>query len=251
MKRQVAVIAVLSRVSEVSPEPHNRHARRRVLDGRSRSAHKTLLGTSALAASVILFLTMGASAHPHVWVTVVTTVVHDEGNFTGLQHTWTFDEAYTATAIAGLDKNHDGVYDREELAELAKVNIDGLKEFGYFTYPLLAGQAVLLGEARDYWLEHKNGLLSLTFTLPFPQPIAAKSTKDLTLLILDPTYFVAFELAKANPVRLAEGAPQSCKVTIADLEEGSEEAHHLSKAFPELGPDLGYTRTAAISCGGP
>jgi ABC-type uncharacterized transport system substrate-binding protein len=249
MNRPDATIA--SPVCEVAPEPYKRDAERRLLQGPFCSAHKTFLGAAAVAASVILFLTIGANAHPHVWVTVATTLLQDEGNFTGLQHTWTFDEYYTATAIEGLDKNHDGVYDREELAELAKVNIDGLKEFGYFTYPMLAGAAVMLGEPRDYWLEHKDGLLSLTFTLPFQQPIAAKSTKDLTLLILDPTYFIAFELAKANPVRLAEGAPQSCKVTIADLEEGSEAAHHLSTAFPELGPDLGYTQTAAISCAGP
>ncbi len=207
--------------------------------------------TAALAAGVLLSLTMSSWAHPHVWVTVETTVLHDKGNFTGLQHRWTFDEAYTATAIEGLDKSHDGVYGREELAELAKVNVDGLKEFGYFTYPMLAGEAVMLGEARDYWLEHKNGILSLTFTVPFAQPMAAKPTEDLTILILDPTYFIAFELAKTNPVRLAEGTPKSCKVTIADLEEGSDEAHRLSKAFAQLGPDLGYTQTASIGCGGP
>ena len=36
-------------------------------------------------------------------------------------------------AIEGLDKNGDGKYDRQELSELAQVNIDGLKEFNYFT----------------------------------------------------------------------------------------------------------------------
>ena len=50
-------------------------------------------------------------------------------------HKWMFDEFYTAMAIEGLDKNKDGVYDREELAELAKVNIEGLKDFAYFTFP--------------------------------------------------------------------------------------------------------------------
>ena len=75
-----------------------------------------------------------------MWITVETTVLYDKGAFTGLQQKWTFDEFYTAMAIEGLDKNNDGIYDREELSELAKVNIDGMKEFGYFTYPLLAGR---------------------------------------------------------------------------------------------------------------
>ena len=97
-----------------------------------------------------------------MWITVETTVLYDNGAFTGLEHKWTFDEFYTAMAIEGLDKNKDGIYDREELSELAKVNIDGLKEFGYFTYPVLAGQDVKIQDPKDYWLEHKDGILSLT-----------------------------------------------------------------------------------------
>ncbi|TMJ63980.1 MAG: DUF1007 family protein, partial [Alphaproteobacteria bacterium] len=93
------------------------------------------LGAGLLAAGMLAALAASATAHPHVWITVETTVLYDKGTFTGLQHKWTFDEFYTAMAIEGLDKNKDGIYDREELAELAKVNVDGLKEFGYFTYP--------------------------------------------------------------------------------------------------------------------
>ena len=109
-----------------------------------------------------------------MWITVETTVLHDHGAFVGLSYRWIFDEDYTATAIEGLDKNKDGIYDREELAELAKVNIDGLKEYAYFTHAFVAGQKLAMGEARDYWLEHKGGLLALHFTLPFARPGAGR-----------------------------------------------------------------------------
>jgi ABC-type uncharacterized transport system substrate-binding protein len=200
------------------------------------------------AATILVCLTVAARAHPHMWVTVETTVLLDKGNLTAVQHKWTFDESYTMTALEGWNKNHQGDYDSKQLAELAKVNIDGLKEFGYFTYIVLGDMAVKLGEPQKYWLEYKNGVLSLIFTLPFAQPIAPARSKDLTILVLDPTYFIAFELAKANPVRLAQGAPKSCKVTIAELDEGSAEARRLSKVFDELGPGLGYTRISSISC---
>ncbi|HYD15318.1 MAG TPA: DUF1007 family protein, partial [Hyphomicrobium sp.] len=49
--------------------------------------------------------TAPAAAHPHVWVTVETTVLYDGGKITGLQHKWTFDDMYTAMAIQGLDAN--------------------------------------------------------------------------------------------------------------------------------------------------
>jgi ABC-type uncharacterized transport system substrate-binding protein len=96
--------------------------------------------TSALiAAAVLVGQVTEVVAHPHMWVSVETTLLYDKGTFTGLKEKWTFDEFYTAYAIEGLDKNHDGIYDREELSELAKVNIEAMKEVGYFTYPGLGG----------------------------------------------------------------------------------------------------------------
>ena len=108
-------------------------------------------------AAAMAFLAIGApaQAHPHVWVTVETTLLSEGGAFVGLRHKWTFDEFYTAMAIEGLDKNKDGKYDREELAELAKVNIESLKDFAYFTLlracqsaPEDGGAARLLARAR-------------------------------------------------------------------------------------------------------
>jgi ABC-type uncharacterized transport system substrate-binding protein len=203
---------------------------------------------ACMAASILLSLFAKAWAHPHVWVTVETNVVQDKDRFTALQHKWTFDEYYTAAATEELHKNSDGQYDRDQLAELAKINVDGLKEFGYFTYTVLSDQPVKLGDPRDYRIEYSNGALSLVFTLPFDPPLVAQPGNDLTILILDPTYFIAFEFAKTDPVRLSGSGSQSCKPAIAELAEGSPEAQRLSKAFAELGPDLGYTQIASISC---
>ena len=115
-------------------------------------AHRAAGGL--VAATLLLVPAAPAFAHPHVWVTVETTVLFEQGSIAGFRHKWTFDEFYTAMAVEGLDTNKDGIYSREELAELAKVNIDGLKEFAFFTYPKLAGQDLALGAPRDYWLEH-------------------------------------------------------------------------------------------------
>lgn len=95
-----------------------------------------------------------AYAHPHVWVSVETTVQAERGAFTGLRQRWTFDEFYSSMAIEGLDTNKDGVLDRQELAELAKVNMEGLKEFAYFTFAQLAGQKLGFSEPADVTLEH-------------------------------------------------------------------------------------------------
>ena len=82
-----------------------------------------------------------ASAHPHVWATVRSEIVLGPNHqITAIRHAWTFDEFYTAMAIEGLDTNKDGVYSKEELEPLAKVNVESLKEFDDFTYVHFDGE---------------------------------------------------------------------------------------------------------------
>jgi ABC-type uncharacterized transport system substrate-binding protein len=118
---------------------------------KSRSNH---LVTAALGASLMLAFSPAANAHPHIWVTVETTLEFDKGTVTGIRHRWLFDEYYSTMAIQGLDTNNDGIYDRKELAELAKINMDGLKEMGYFTNAKLGDQPLPLDAPKDYWLEY-------------------------------------------------------------------------------------------------
>jgi ABC-type uncharacterized transport system substrate-binding protein len=210
-------------------------------------ASRRYLSAVFLAVGLLIAMTAGAAAHPHVWITVETTVLYEQGAFTGLRHKWTFDEFYTAMAIEGLDKNKDGVYDREELSELAKVNIEGLKEFAYFTYPVLDGQDVKLAEVKDYWLEHKDGALSLHFTVPFAQPIPEKA-KDFAYVVQDPAFYIAFVPAKTGPVKLAEGAPKSCKVQIGNPKNGNDDAERLAKAFAQLASPVSTTNAVSIDC---
>jgi ABC-type uncharacterized transport system substrate-binding protein len=212
-------------------------------------ARRHLIAALVSAAGLLAALAGGARGHPHVWITFEATVLYDKGMFTGLRHKWTFDEFYTAMAIEGLDKNGDGVYDREELAELAKVNIDGLKEFAYFTYPVLRGQEVKLGEVRDYYLEHKDKALSLYLTTPFAEPIPA-TAKDFAFVVQDPVFFIAFLPAKTDPVKFSEGAPKSCKVLIGNPKAGEEDADRLAKAFAQLSATVSTAKAVSVACPG-
>jgi ABC-type uncharacterized transport system substrate-binding protein len=112
---------------------------------------------SAALFGPVLLGAASAHAHPHVWVTTETTVLYENGTIIGLRHKWSFDDFYTSMALQGLDKNNDGVYDRSELAELAKVNVDGLKDFDYFTVVSLAGDTLKFQTPKDIYLEHAEG----------------------------------------------------------------------------------------------
>ncbi len=181
--------------------------------------------------------TTEANAHPHVWVTMQETVLYDKGTITGLQQAWTFDEIYTQQAIEGLDKNGDGKYDREELKELAQVNIDGLKEFEYFTFAKLGDMALKFKPPVDYWLDHTDkGILTLHFTLPLEQPVSAESA-GFNFAVFDSSYFIAFDYAENDPVKLGANAPSSCKAAINEAPE-DEDTQKLNDAFSSaLGGD--------------
>ncbi len=192
-----------------------------------------------------------AAAHPHVWVSVETTVVYDKGAISGFRHRWTFDELYTTMAVQGLDANNDGAYDRKELSELAQVNIDGLKDFDYFTQAKLGTQALKIGAPKDYWLEYKDGVLSLNFVLPLAQPVLAEAD-GFSFAVSDPSYFIAFDLAKEQPIRLSEGAPAGCQANIVAAEQDKAELERLGQAFQkELGGaamGVGIAKSVAVSC---
>ncbi|NOT70037.1 MAG: DUF1007 family protein [Hyphomicrobium sp.] len=193
-----------------------------------------------------------ASAHPHVWVTYETTIVYDKGSVTGVEHVWTFDDMYTAMAVQGLDKNNDGTYDREELAELAKVNMDGLKDFDYFTFAKLGTADVKFSGPAEPWLEHVNGILRLHFKLPLVTPVLAEA-EGLSMSIYDPSFFIAFEPEKTDALKLA-GAPDGCQAVFADPQAGknAEDAKKLGEAFfQQLGGQnygQGQAKSVAITC---
>ena len=210
------------------------------------------LVAAAACVSVACICATAAEAHPHVWVTYETTIVYDKATVTGVEHVWTFDDMYTAMAVQGLDKNNDGKYDREELAELAKVNMDGLKDFDYFTFAKLGTAALKFSGPAEPWLEHVNGILRLHFKLPLAEPVLAEA-EGLSLSIYDPSFFIAFEPEKTDALKLAS-APAGCTAAFVDVQtqQSAEDLKKLGEAFfQQLGGQnagLGQSKTVSITC---
>ncbi len=178
-----------------------------------------------------------ASAHPHVFVVVKSQLIYSpDGSLKAIRHAWTFDEMFSSFAAQGLDKNGDGKLSREELADLAKENVQSLKEFDYFTMSKTEGKKIEFGEPADYWLEADDkSVLTLNFTLPVKSS-GFKGTFELN--VYDPTYFIAFSLAEGKPVSLT-GAPAGCTVNAKG--PGSEPASPSEALIQQLqaGADWG------------
>ena len=176
-----------------------------------------------VAALAFLAVASGpALAHPHVWVTMKSTVVYaPDGTVVGVRHAWTFDDMFSAFATQGLESKQKGVFTREELQPLAKVNVDSLKEYDYFTYAKADGKKAVFIDPVEYHLDFdsKESVLTLHFMLPFKTPAKAHS---FDFDVYDPSYFVDFALAEKDPAAL-EGAPARCKLTVGKPQEMTKE----------------------------
>ena len=167
-----------------------------------------------------------AQAHPHVWITATSELLYaGDGSVTGVRHAWTFDDMFSTYALQGMESKTRGVYTHEELAPLAQTNVESLKEFGYFTFAKADGKKQKFEEPVDYFLEFKDGLLTLHFTLPLKTPV---KSKELALEVFDPTFFVDFKFADKEPVRLV-GAPATCQISFHRPNDGSARAQTLGE----------------------
>jgi ABC-type uncharacterized transport system substrate-binding protein len=187
--------------------------------------------TLIAAAAAALALADGASAHPHVWVTMKSTVVYaPDGAVVGIRHAWTFDDMFSVFATQGLESKKKGEFTREELQPLAKVNVESLKEYDFFTYGKADGKKAVFSEPTEYHLELQNSLLTLHFFLPFASP-AKLRTFDFE--VFDPGYFVDFQLEEKDAVALA-GAPAGCQFTVGKPQEMTRE---LAQRLSQIGPN--------------
>lgn len=227
-----------------------------------------LMLSGVAAALAVAATVQPARAHPHVWVTVETTVIYDKETVTGLRQRWLFDEFYTSMAVQGLDANGDGTYDRSELAELAKINMEGLKEFDYFTFAKLGDQALEFNAPTEFLMEYTDPpkepiegtaaatgteqqpssfwsrltrsltpeaipdrpkVLALEFVLPLKQPVLAEA-EGFNFSTRDPSFFIWFDLAKDKPIKLADGAPAGCKVDVTSPTQNMAQVQQLGEA---------------------
>ena len=194
-----------------------------------------------------------ARAHPHVWVVVTSEVIFgSEGKVTGIRQHWTFDDMYSAFATADIGKDGKDPT-TEDLQPVAQTNVESLKEFDYFTFPKAGGKKPEFGAPKDYSMtfDGKEKTATLHFTLPLETPVV--TGKAFIVQVYDPSYFVSFEFAKENAVKLVS-APQGCSLTVMKPKPlGADESKKLDESFfsgLSPGADFGIklSERAIVAC---
>jgi ABC-type uncharacterized transport system substrate-binding protein len=166
----------------------------------------------SIACAAVVAAGAPALAHPHVFVAVKSVILFGpDGRVTGVRHSWTFDDMYSAFALQGLG-GRSGKPAQKELDALAKVNVEQLEEAAFFTVVRAGGRRMEFAPAIDYrtTVDDKR-ILTLHFTAPLKEP--ATAGRAFTMQVYDPTYYVAFDLEKKNPITLSS-APAGCSINI-------------------------------------
>lgn len=161
-------------------------------------------------------------AHPHAWITMNATLqFNDDGKIVGIYEEWRFDTNYSEAAIDGMDANKDGFYDPGELDPLTRENIKALKDYGYFSVVKENNKKVAFGEVTEYGQYFSNKQLTMNFTIPLKKPLDPRGSK-FELKIFDPSFYIAMDFQKKNPVGASGAMPKDCKIVLKPIPSDEE-----------------------------
>ena len=190
-----------------------------------------------------------ASAHPHAWIDVKTTIIlSNPGMVSAIREDWSFDRDYTNVLLRGPNGQ------RKPLKEFTQVAMHHLATYSYFL-ELHAGETRLsLGQPSDGDSKITNDSLEMHFTVPLANPVDI-SKSEMNLSVYDPTYYIDFEHVKSHPVSFEGAGAEACVARIAPAHPPAE-ALSQAKAMDRNAPinkSLGkmFAETVSIHCTSP
>jgi ABC-type nickel/cobalt efflux system permease component RcnA/ABC-type uncharacterized transport system substrate-binding protein len=174
-----------------------------------------------------------AAAHPHIFVDAAVVIAfNDRGELSEIRNSWVFDEPFSSWQVQGLDTNGDGTTSPEEMQELADDNLDGLAEYGFYTYVGEGSETLPLVASGSARFTYDNRNSTLTFAVAPEAPYRPRGPVEIA--INDPEYYVAITFADMARVRL-ENAPAGC---AARLDPPQEMSDALAEELYALPPDV-------------
>lgn len=181
---------------------------------------------------VMLVWALPALAHPHIWIDARSVVIFDaSGAVSAIRHEWTFDEAFSAWSIQGLDVDGDGKISDSEFQELARQNMEGLAEYDYYTFAGIGATDIAFHPVEGAHLVFDGNRTTLTFELRPDQPIHVAGTLEIE--VTDPEYYAAFSFVDGGAS--VENAPAGCSVEVNPPKEIAPE---LAQRLSDLGSDI-------------
>jgi ABC-type uncharacterized transport system substrate-binding protein len=183
--------------------------------------HRLLPRLLVAVLAVVLASASGRTrAHPHVWIDLKSQIeFNSDGQVTGLQIHWAFDEFYSAFVIR--DSGGTEAIDQEMLTRIGRQNIANLREFGYFTEFLVDGEIQNFAAPKSFEMRLHNGKLRLQFSVPLETPLFPDD-HQINYAVFDPSYFIEI-LHVDGGYRLSPGSgSDGCETTLIKPNPTSE-----------------------------
>ncbi|MEM7428252.1 MAG: DUF1007 family protein [Pseudomonadota bacterium] len=147
-----------------------------------------------------------ASAHPHAWIDLRSTVVlDDQGRAVALEQEWLFDDFYTVVATQASGGT--------DWTALAAENLKSLRAHDYFTEVKADERKISLGTVGEFSSELRNGRLWMRFLVPFAEAVDPTRVK-FSYSIFDPSYYIEILHMKGDLVAFAGRTSSGCSGQI-------------------------------------
>ena len=215
--------------------------------------HRTVSFIVMAALALAVLRAAPASAHPHVWVNASAVLTFDEARkFDNVTVRYALDEFTTAVLIEGLDKNGNGLFERDELKALAAENAEALAEFDWFVEVQAGAERVAAKEVTgfDYSYEDEQMVLMLQLALERAIDPAAE---DVTVRLYDPSFYVLVQLDDEAPLLVAGVDAKFCRVSTAAPSLDSSGVTLSDAALMDFDPaaNIGrdYAERISLACG--
>ncbi|MGO9851367.1 MAG: DUF1007 family protein [Steroidobacteraceae bacterium] len=199
-----------------------------------------------VAAWMVAICLPTASAHPHAWIDVRTTIILSNPRTVGaIREDWSFDRDYTNFLL------RDPKGQRKPLTEFTQTAMHNLAPYGYFLELRAGGARLSLEQATDGNSKISNDSLDMDFTVSLARPVDI-SRSEMTLSVYDPTYYIDFEHVKSHPITFEGPGAEACVAHITPAHPPPE-ALSQAKAMDRnasINRSLGkmFAETVSIRC---
>lgn len=192
---------------------------------------------------LVTFLPSAVIAHPHVYIDAGLELVYDDqGNLTGMNVEWAYDEFYSLLIIEdyALDPDGDSILTPEESELIQGFDADWVPGSAGGLYLYANGQPVELAMPQNFTAEYRDGRLISRHFRPLVHPLPGDEA--FRIQVYDPEFYVDFSIPKAP---ITKG--RDCKIDLIQGDDNASASAYLKLVEEALGAGTDVAEADIIS----
>ena len=177
-----------------------------------------LLGIIIVCLGLILILSKGVLAHPHVFIIQQLEIVFDDQGLAGFKIRWEFDDMFASMITGDYDKNQNSILESAEVAAIKENAFSYTSNQDYFTFIKIDGKPFKVSYVTDFSAKLIDNKLLYEFFVPC-HVVGTLSMKQVIVASYDPTYYSAIYFVEKKSASIERG--DKFKIRTAIREDAS------------------------------